>query len=146
MPQDSFRHYLEIGRMGFTSWLMIASAQLLSQRNQSLDLSDDAPEGGLCCAVLCLLQEGLGMPEDHIERGPHLLGQSGHLRVPRCELSHDSQVLGLALPLLGCLLVLDKIQGPPRLVRVLPGCLYPVISLFEGGTHRQLKVTKDHFQ
>lgn len=81
------------------------------------------------------------MLEDHIERDPHLLGQSGHLRAPRCKLSHASQVLGLALPLLG-----HRVQGPPRFVRVVPGCLYPISALFEGGAQRQLKVTKDHFQ
>jgi hypothetical protein len=41
-------------------------AQLLSQRIQSLDLSDDALEGGLCCLSDA---EGLGMPEDHKMRG-----------------------------------------------------------------------------
>lgn len=62
---------------------VIEGTQLLSQRNQSLNLSDDALESSLCSLIVDPLQEGLRTPEDHIERGPHLLGQSGHLHAPQ---------------------------------------------------------------
>lgn len=99
--------------MGLASRPVIESTQLLSQRNQSLDLSEDALEGSFCCVVFCPLQERLGMPEDHIERGPHLLGQSRDLRAPQRALSHTHQVIGLSLLLLSHLLVQCKVQGPP---------------------------------
>jgi hypothetical protein len=68
---------------------MIEGAQLLSERNQLLNLSDDALESSLYRLVLGLLQEGLRSPEDHIEGSPHLLSQSGHFHAPERELSYD---------------------------------------------------------
>jgi hypothetical protein len=68
---------------------MIEGAQLLSERNQLLNLPDDALESSLCRLLLGSLQEGLRMAEDHIEQGPHLVGQSGYLHAPERELSYD---------------------------------------------------------
>ena len=54
---------------------VIEITQFLSQRDQSLNLPDDALEGGLNFFVLCSLQKRFGPPKYYIERGPHLLSQ-----------------------------------------------------------------------